>query len=175
MVYKITDYFVYNKNQIEITIKWTWESTCIAISWVCSLVQEARSGLASSTKSRHAGTHTAARHGYPPKRTRALQGQLEDFSESDRHTLIPYQNFPSITNGKKVLAVDDILAKAKEYQDDVELRAKAHELSAEWHRWRDEVLGNATIIVSGIVGSAVFGTLISQLGLSGQDHLSLPA
>ena len=71
--------------------------------------------------------------------------------------------------------MDDILAKAKEYQDDVALRAKAHERSAEWHRWRGEVLGNATTIVSGIVGSAVFGTLLSQLGLSGKNRLTLPA
>jgi len=70
--------------------------------------------------------------------------------------------------------MDDVLAKAREYQDDVQVRAKAHELSAEWHRWRGEVLGNATTIVSGIVGSAIFLTVSSQLGL-GKDRFSWAA
>ena len=71
--------------------------------------------------------------------------------------------------------MDEVLVKAKQYQDDVAVRAKAHEISAEWHRWRGEVLGNATTIVSGIVGSAIFVTLTSQLGLAGKERLSLPA
>lgn len=70
--------------------------------------------------------------------------------------------------------MDEVLVKAKDYQEDVAVRAKAHENSAEWHRWRGEVLGNTTTIVSGIVGSAIFLTISSQLGL-GKNEFSWPA
>ena len=71
--------------------------------------------------------------------------------------------------------MDTLLAKAKEYEDDIALRAKAHEGSAEWHRWRGEVFGNAATVVSAMVGTAVFGALAAQLGVAGKGPLSLPA
>ena len=70
--------------------------------------------------------------------------------------------------------MDNIIEKANEYHRDVEIRAKAHEMSAEHHRKRGERLGNATTIVSGLVGSAVFLTISTQLGI-GQENFSWPA
>src|SRR5262245_48993604 len=71
--------------------------------------------------------------------------------------------------------MNELSLKAKEYQDDIAMRAKAHEGSAEWHRWRGEVVGNAATIVSAIVGTAIFGALAVQLGAGGKGALSLPA
>src|SRR5262245_48727965 len=67
-----------------------------------------------------------------------------------------------------------ILAKAKEYRDLVAMRAIAHELSAEWHRSRGVRLGVAATAISALVGSVIFATATSQLGLDGKGSISLP-
>jgi hypothetical protein len=57
----------------------------------------------------------------------------------------------------------DIREQAKQYRKDVELRALAHEASAEWHRGRGVRLGGAATLLSAVVGTSIFVTLTTQL------------
>ncbi|MCI0512804.1 SLATT domain-containing protein [candidate division KSB1 bacterium] len=68
----------------------------------------------------------------------------------------------------------DILAKATEYRNLTVLRAIAHEKSAAWHRRRGALLGVMATILSGMVGTTIFATITSQLGLDGKGSISLP-
>ena len=70
--------------------------------------------------------------------------------------------------------MSEILLNAKVDRLEAQLRAVAHERSAEWHRKMGVRLGIATTIVSAIVGSAVFVTVTTQLGISGKGTLSIP-
>jgi hypothetical protein len=68
----------------------------------------------------------------------------------------------------------DILATAKEYWKVVARRAIAHEKSAEWHRKRGAKLGVGATILSAVVGTAIFATITSQLGLDGKASITFP-
>lgn len=68
----------------------------------------------------------------------------------------------------------DIIERATEYRDLVATRALAHEKSAEWHRHWGEVLGVVATALSAIVGSAIFVAVTRQVGLGGQNGISLP-
>jgi hypothetical protein len=68
----------------------------------------------------------------------------------------------------------DVLATAKEYWEVVAKRAIAHEKSAEWHRKRGAQLGIGATILSAVVGTAVFATITSQLGLDGKASITFP-
>lgn len=71
--------------------------------------------------------------------------------------------------------MNDILTTAKEYRKQVEIRAIAHYKSAEWHRHQSAKLGGIATALSALVGTTIFVTVTSQLGLDGQGHLSLPS
>jgi hypothetical protein len=70
--------------------------------------------------------------------------------------------------------MDDILAKAKEYGRLFCLLKIAHELSAESHRSLGEKLGGAEKGISTIVGTAIFVSVASLLGLNGKGTISIP-
>lgn len=68
----------------------------------------------------------------------------------------------------------DVLATAKEYWKEVAKRAIAHEKSAEWHRKRGAKLGVGATIISAVVGTTIFATITSQLGLDGKASITFP-
>ena len=59
--------------------------------------------------------------------------------------------------------MSDICDQAKQYRNDVEMRALAHEASSEWHRKRGVQLGAAATLLSAVVGTSIFVTLTTQL------------
>jgi hypothetical protein len=70
--------------------------------------------------------------------------------------------------------MQDVLATAKEYWKVVAKRAIAHEKSAEWHRSRGAQLGVGATILSAVVGTAIFATITSHLGLDGKASITFP-
>ncbi|MDH4260077.1 MAG: SLATT domain-containing protein [Gammaproteobacteria bacterium] len=68
----------------------------------------------------------------------------------------------------------DILATAEEYREVVAKRAIAHEKSAEWHRKRGAQLGVSATILSAVVGTTIFATITSQMGLDGKGSITFP-
>jgi hypothetical protein len=68
----------------------------------------------------------------------------------------------------------EVLATAEEYRKVVARRAIAHERSAEWHRKRGAKLGVSATILSAVVGTAIFATITSQLGLDGKASITFP-
>ena len=59
--------------------------------------------------------------------------------------------------------------------DEIKKRARAHEISAEYHRGMDARLGGAAKFVSAIVSAGVFAGLVSTFGLDGKKgSLSVP-
>lgn len=55
----------------------------------------------------------------------------------------------------------DIRDQAKEYRKDVQMRATAHQLSSEWHRHRGVFLGGAATVLSAVIGTSIFTTLLA--------------
>ena len=70
--------------------------------------------------------------------------------------------------------MNEILIDAANYRSEVYRRAVAHEVSAEYHRKLGVQLGLTSTALSAIVGSAVFVTIVSQLGLDARGTLSIP-
>lgn len=71
--------------------------------------------------------------------------------------------------------MNGILTTAEEYREQVAMRATAHYKSAEWHRHQSAKLGGIATVLSALVGTTIFATITSQLGLDGQGHISLPS
>ncbi len=71
--------------------------------------------------------------------------------------------------------MDDILEDARKCRTQVATSAVAHRLSAEHHRHRGVKLGAVAAIISAIVGSTVFVTLITRVGLNGKGTISVPS
>ena len=71
--------------------------------------------------------------------------------------------------------MNDILTNAKKYRDKITREAKAHYLSAEYHRHQDMFLGAIATIVTALVGTGIFAGLVSQLGLEGKSPFSIPS
>lgn len=70
--------------------------------------------------------------------------------------------------------MDQILTDAIKYRDEAEWKEVAHQFSADWHRRWGVRLGAVATILSALVGSAIFLTATTQLGLTGKGTLSIP-
>jgi hypothetical protein len=71
--------------------------------------------------------------------------------------------------------MNDLVKNAIDDRKRVYRKAVAHELSAENHRHRGVQIGGIATIVSAIVGSTVFFTIISQFGLDGKGTIAVPS
>src|ERR1041384_7965331 len=71
--------------------------------------------------------------------------------------------------------MNEILTNATKYQDHITREAKAHYLSAEYHRHQHMFLGALATIVTALVGTGIFAGLVSQLGLEGKAPFSIPS
>jgi len=71
--------------------------------------------------------------------------------------------------------MNNILKNANDRRKRVNRRAIAHELSAEFHRHRGVQIGILATVISAIVGSTVFVTLITRIGLDGKGTISVPS
>ena len=71
--------------------------------------------------------------------------------------------------------MNEILTKAAEYREQAARGAVAHELSAEYHRHRGVQFGVAATTLSAVVGSTIFVTVITKLGLDGNSTISVPS
>lgn len=68
----------------------------------------------------------------------------------------------------------DILKKARQDHEMLPREIMAHRLAAEYHRHWHMALGGISTVLSTLVGSAVFTTLVRQLGVDGKHDIQFP-
>jgi hypothetical protein len=70
--------------------------------------------------------------------------------------------------------MNNILGTAREYRLECARKATAHQISAEYHRKRGLLYGGLAEIITAVLGTSVFVSLLSKFGIGDKVDLSRP-
>ena len=69
--------------------------------------------------------------------------------------------------------MNDLVTNAQRYMKTAHREAKAHQISAEYHRHHDMVFGTITTVVTAVVGTSIFAGLVSKLNVAGTGGVQI--